>query len=85
MSVVIKSKYVQAYMLNSFTRYDNTIVMKKKIKKHEDDLLQELKSLGLNCELIDTGHDHYVVQIKSRGRLEGGGKYGQNRNDKRGH
>ena len=36
----------------------------------EDELLEQLAEEGLNCKLIDTGSDHYVLEIKGRWNSE---------------
>jgi predicted Ser/Thr protein kinase len=57
---------VPQYIIQCLTDFDNTIVMKKKIKKKEQKFIDDLKSLGFNCRLYDTGEDHYVIENKER-------------------
>jgi hypothetical protein len=57
---------VPQYIIQCLTDFDNTIVMKKKIRKKEQAFINDLKSLGFNCRLYDTGDDHYVIENKER-------------------
>lgn len=57
---------VPPYIIQCLTDFDNTIVMKKKIRKKEQEFINDLKELGFNCRLYDTGDDHYVIENKER-------------------
>ena len=57
---------VPQYILQSLEKFDNTIVMKKKVKKREQELIDELKKHGYNCRMYSTGDDHYVIENKER-------------------
>lgn len=57
---------VPPYIIQCLTDFDNTIVMKKKIRKKEQKFIDDLKELGFNCRLYDTGDDHFVIENKER-------------------
>ena len=57
---------IPQYIIQSLTYFDNTIVMKKKIKGKEKEFIKDLKKAGFKCRLYDTGDDHYVIENKKR-------------------
>ena len=57
---------VPQYIIQSLTKFDNTIVMKKKIKGKEKEFAKDLKKLGFKVRLYDTGEDHFVIENKER-------------------
>lgn len=65
---VDKKSIVPAFVIESLKLYDNTIILKKKIKKREQQFLDELLQRGLDCRMYDTGDDHWVIENKERYR-----------------
>lgn len=63
---VDKKSIVPEFVIQSLTLYDNTIILKKKIKKREQQFLDELLQHGLDCRMYDTGDDHWVIENKER-------------------
>lgn len=57
---------IPEYITRCLTDFDNTIVMKKKIKGKEKEFAKDLKKLGFKVRLYDTGDDHYVIENKKR-------------------
>ena len=57
---------IPLYILQALEKYDNSIVMKKKIKKKEQEFINDLKKHGYDCRLYSTGDDHYVIENKKR-------------------
>jgi len=57
---------IPLYILQALEKYDNSIVMKKKIKKKEQEFINDLKKHGYDCRLYSTGKDHYVIENKER-------------------
>lgn len=57
---------VPPYIIQCLKDFDNTIVMKKKIKGKEKEFAKDLKKLGFKVRLYDTGYDHYVIENKER-------------------
>ena len=57
---------IPEYIIQCLTDFDNTIVMKKKIKGKEKEFAKDLKKLGFKVRLYDTGDDHYVIENKKR-------------------
>ena len=57
---------IPLYILQALEKYDNSIVMKKKIKKKEQEFINDLKKYGLNCRLYENGDNHYVIENKDR-------------------
>jgi hypothetical protein len=57
---------VMEYMVKNLKEHHNTIVMKKHCAHREEELLEQLASAGCNCNIMDTGSDHYVLELKGR-------------------
>ena len=57
---------IPLYILQALEKYDNSIVMKNKIKKKEKEFIEDLKKHGLNCRLYENGDNHYVIENKDR-------------------
>ena len=57
---------IPEYIIQCLTDFDNTIVMKKKIKGKEKEFAKDLKKLGFKVRLYDTGEDHFVIENKER-------------------
>ena len=57
---------IPLYILQALEKYDNSIVMKKKIKGKEKEFAKDLKKCGFKVRLYDTGDDHYVIENKKR-------------------
>ena len=63
---VEKKSIVPLYVIESLKKYDNSIILIKKIKKREQQFLDELLLRGFDCRLYKTGDDHYVIENKDR-------------------
>ena len=57
---------IPEYIIQCLTDFDNTIVMKKKIKGKEKEFIKDLRKAGFKCRLYDTGDDHHVIENKKR-------------------
>ena len=57
---------IPEYITRCLTDFDNTIVMKKKIKGKEKEFIKDLRKAGFKCRLYDTGEDHFVIENKER-------------------
>ena len=57
---------VMDYMVKNLKEHHNTIVMKKHCAHREDELLQQLAEAGCDCNMMDTGSDHYILELKGR-------------------
>jgi predicted HTH domain antitoxin len=57
---------IPAFVIESLTTRGNTIILKKKIKKREQQFLDELLKRGFNCRMYDTGDDHWVIEDTER-------------------
>ena len=63
---VEQKSIVPLYVIESLKKYDNSIILIKKIKKREQQFLDELLLRGFDCRLYKTGDDHYVIENKDR-------------------
>jgi len=61
---------VQDYMIPCLYNYERTLAMKKLISKRENEFLEELRTLGFECKLIDSGDDHWIVERTGRRKLQ---------------
>ena len=57
---------VPKYIIDALNQFDNSIIMKKKIKNKEQEFIDDLRKLGFKCRMYDTGDDHYVIENKKR-------------------
>lgn len=57
---------IMDYMIKNLNEHHNTIVMKKHCAHREDELIQQLAEAGCDCNMMDTGADHYVLELKGR-------------------
>ena len=57
---------IPEYIIQCLKDFDNTIVMKKKVKGKEKEFAKDLKKLGFKVRLYDTGDGHYVIENKKR-------------------
>ena len=61
-----KPNLVMEYMVKNLKEHHNTIVMKKHCAHREQELLEQLKAAGCDCNMTDTDSDHYVLEMKGR-------------------